>query len=78
MHPTYLVDYIDKCRVEITNDIALLEEAVKDYTKTMPNLLGKDIEWYLTHVMASGSIYKHHLFQLQKRLEKETDASKQI
>lgn len=78
MHPSYLIDYIDKIKVDTTNDVDLLSSSIKEIQDKMEFYHGKDLEWYLTHVIANARLYKHSLLQLQKRLEKEINASQQI
>lgn len=71
MNSLYIQDYIDKIRTVLTTDIEFLKEAVKDVAEAQPNKYdGVELTWLMASVNNETSMLKHHLFQLQKGLEK--------
>jgi len=71
MHPLYINDYIDKLRSVLTTDMEYLKAAVNDVAQVQPNKYdGIELTWLITSVVNEAGMLKHHLFQLQKGLEK--------
>ncbi len=71
MNPVYIQDYIDQLRSVLTTDVEFLKEAVKDVAEMQKNKYdGIELTWLVTSVINEASMLKHHLFQLQKGLEK--------
>lgn len=71
MHPTYINDYIDKVRATLTTDMEHLKEAVKSVADVQQNKYDAiELTWLVTTVNTEVGLLKHHLFQLQKGLEK--------
>jgi len=71
MHPLYINDYIDRLRSVLTTDMDFLKEAVNDVAQTQQNKYDAiELTWLVTSVVNEASMLKHHLFQLQKGLEK--------
>jgi len=71
MHPLYINDYIDKLRSVLTTDMEYLKAAVDDVAQVQPNKYdGIELTWLITSVVNEAGMLKHHLFQLQKGLEK--------
>ncbi len=71
MHPVYINDYIDQVRSTLTTDMEHLKEAVKSVADVQQNKFdGVELTWLVTSVVNEASMLKHHLFQLQKGLEK--------
>lgn len=74
MNPAYIQDYIDQLRSVLTTDIEFLKEAVKDVAEMQKNKYdGIELTWLVTSVVNETGMLKHHLFQLQKGLEKIAD-----
>ena len=71
MHPLYINDYISHMRSVLTTDMQHLDESVKAVAQQQPNKFdGIELEWLLTSVGREVHLLKHHLFQLEKGLEK--------
>lgn len=71
MHPLYINDYIDSLRATLTTDMQYLKDAVEDIAKRQENKYDAiELTWLLTSVANEAGMLKHHLFQLQKGLEK--------
>lgn len=71
MHPLYINDYIDKLRATLTTDMEYLKDAVKTVSDVQDNKYDAiELTWLVTSVVNEASMLKHHLFQLQKGLEK--------
>ncbi len=71
MHPLYINDYIDRLRSTLTTDMEYLKDAVKSVSDVQQNKYDAiELTWLVTSVVNEASMLKHHLFQLQKGLEK--------
>ena len=71
MHPVYINDYIDRLRSTLTSDADHLKDAVKSVAEIQDNKFdGVELTWLVTSVVNEMGMLKHHLFQLQKGLEK--------
>lgn len=71
MHPLYINDYIDHLRTTLTADSEHLKESVKSVADSQQNKYdGIELIWLTTTVVNEIALLKHHLFQLQKGLEK--------
>ncbi len=71
MNPVYIQDYIDKLRSVLTTDMDFLKDAVKSVSDVQQNKYDAiELTWLVTSVVNEASMLKHHLFQLQKGLEK--------
>ena len=71
MHPVYISDYLDSVRSMVTTDMDYLDGVMQDVISQQPNKYdGVELQWLLTSVKNEASMFKHHLFQLQKRLRK--------
>ena len=71
MHPLYISDYIDRLRSTLTTDMEHLKEAVKTVSDVQENKYDAiELTWLVTSVVNEATMLKHHLFQLQKGLEK--------
>lgn len=71
MHPLYINDYIDKLRSILTTDMEYLKDAVASVAQTQDNKYDAiELTWLVTSVVNEAGMLKHHLFQLQKGLEK--------
>ncbi len=76
MHPLYIHDYIDKVRANLTTDMEYLKDAVESVAQVQPNKYdGIELTWLVTSVANEAAMLKHHLFQLQKGLEKIANQS---
>ena len=76
MSPVYIQDYIDQLRSVLTTDIEFLKQAVKEVAEVQPNKYdGVELTWLVTSVANEAGMFKHHLFQLQKGLEKIANQS---
>lgn len=76
MHPLYINDYIDSLRATLTTDMQYLKDAVEDIAKRQENKYDAiELTWLLTSVANEAGMLKHHLFQLQKGLEKIANQS---
>ncbi len=76
MHPIYISDYLDRVRSMVTTDMEYLDGAMQDVISQQPNKYdGVELQWLLTSVKNEASMFKHHLFQLQKGLEKIANQS---
>jgi len=74
--PIYINDYIDHLRSVLTTDVEFLKDAVKEVAEAQQNKYdGVELQWLLTSVKNEASMFKHHLFQLQKGLEKIANQS---
>jgi hypothetical protein len=71
MHPLYISDYIDQLRSTLTTDMDYLKDAVKSVSDIQQNKYDAiELTWLVTSVVNEAGLLKHHLFQLQKGLEK--------
>lgn len=71
MHPLYISDYIDRLRSTLTTDMEYLKDAVDSVAQVQPNKYDSiELTWLITSVVNEAALLKHHLFQLQKGLEK--------
>ena len=71
MHPLYISDYIDRLRSVLTTDMEHLKESVASVADAQQNKYdGIELTWLVTSVANEAGMLKHHLFQLQKGLEK--------
>ena len=71
MTPIYINDYIDQLRSVLTTDVEFLKDAVKEVAEVQQNKYdGIELTWLVTSVVNEAAMLKHHLFQLQKGLEK--------
>ena len=71
MNPVYIQDYIDQLRSVLTSDVEFLKDAVKEVAEVQQNKYdGIELTWLVTSVVNEAAMLKHHLFQLQKGLEK--------
>lgn len=71
MTPIYINDYIDHLRSVLTTDVEFLKDAVKEVAEVQQNKYdGIELTWLVTSVVNEAAMLKHHLFQLQKGLEK--------
>ncbi len=71
MHPLYINDYIDRLRSTLTTDMEYLKDAVDSVAQVQENKYdGIELTWLVTSVVNESVMLKHHLFQLQKGLEK--------
>jgi hypothetical protein len=71
VHPLYISDYIDKLRATLTTDMEHLKDAVKTVSDVQDNKYDAiELTWLVTSVVNEAGLLKHHLFQLQKGLEK--------
>ncbi len=71
MHPLYINDYIDRLRSTLTTDMEYLKDAVDSVAQVQENKYdGIELTWLITSVVNEAAMLKHHLFQLQKGLEK--------
>ena len=71
MNPVYIQDYIDQLRSVLTSDVEFLKDAVKEVADMQKNKYdGIELTWLVTSVVNEAAMLKHHLFQLQKGLEK--------
>jgi hypothetical protein len=71
VHPLYINDYIDRLRSTLTTDMEYLKDAVKTVSDVQDNKYDAiELTWLVTSVVNEASMLKHHLFQLQKGLEK--------
>ena len=71
MHPLYINDYIDRIRSVLSTDMDYLKEAIKSVSEVQPNKYdAMELTWLVTSVVNEAGLLKHHLFQLQKGLEK--------
>lgn len=71
MNPVYIQDYIDQLRSVLTSDVEFLKDAVKEVAEAQQNKYdGIELTWLATSVVNEAAMLKHHLFQLQKGLEK--------
>jgi len=69
--PIYINDYIDHLRSVLTTDVEFLKDAVKEVAEVQQNKYdGIELTWLVTSVVNEAAMLKHHLFQLQKGLEK--------
>lgn len=76
MHPIYINDYIDHLRAVLTADVEFLKDAVKDVADMQKNKYdGIELTWLVTSVVNEAAMLKHHLFQLQKGLDKIANQS---
>ena len=76
MHPVYIADYLDKVRSMVTTDMEYLEDAMRDVISKQTNKYDEvEFTWLLTNIKTEASLFKHHLFQLQKGLEKIANQS---
>jgi hypothetical protein len=76
VHPLYINDYIDSLRATLTTDMQYLKDAVEDIAKRQENKYDAiELTWLLTSVANEAGMLKHHLFQLQKGLEKIANQS---
>ena len=71
MHPLYINDYIDHLKSTLTTDVEHIKDAVKNVADTQQNKYDAiELTWLTTSVINEAALLKHHLFQLQKGLEK--------
>jgi len=71
LNPVYIQDYIDQLRSVLTSDVEFLKDAVKEVADMQKNKYdGIELTWLVTSVVNEAAMLKHHLFQLQKGLEK--------
>ena len=78
MTPIYINDYIDHLRSVLTADVEFLKDAVKEVAEVQQNKYdGIELTWLVTSVVNEAAMLKHHLFQLQKGLEKIANQSVQ-
>ena len=71
MHPLYISDYIDRLRSVLTRDMEHLKESVASVADVQSNKYDAiELTWLVTSVANEANMLKHHLFQLQKGLEK--------
>jgi hypothetical protein len=68
MSPLYLVDFSNKIKTNLTNDLLFLKQGlqtlqVNDYHRV-------EIEWLITAVERDAHLMKHNIHQLAKHLEK--------
>lgn len=76
MHPLYINDYIDRLRSTLTTDMEYLKDAVDSVAQVQENKYdGIELTWLVTSVVNEAAMLKHHLFQLQKGLEKIANQS---
>lgn len=76
MTPIYINDYIDHLRSVLTTDVEFLKDAVKEVAEVQQNKYdGIELTWLATSVVNEAAMLKHHLFQLQKGLEKIANQS---
>ena len=73
MHPLYLVDYIARIKRDMSNDMTYLRGGV-DGIRTIENKFNElELNWLMTAVEREAHLFKHHIHQLEKYLEKITD-----
>ena len=74
MHPLYLVDYIEAFKSETTASVEYLHQALKGIQETETAMGNKysaiELEWLMTSVIREAHLFKHHLHQLEKGIEK--------
>ena len=62
----------------LTADVEFLKDAVKEVAEVQQNKYdGIELTWLVTSVVNEAAMLKHHLFQLQKGLEKIANQSVQ-
>lgn len=77
MHPLYLTDYIHRIKRDLTNDLQFLSEGVKEVLPQEDTFASIELKWLVTAVSREVSLLKHHLFQLEKALEKQHNNANQ-
>jgi len=71
MHPLYINDFVDQIRSTLTTDMEYLKDSVASVAQTQENKYDAiELTWLVTSVINEAAMLKHHLFQLQKGLEK--------
>lgn len=71
MHPLYLTDYICRIKRDLGNDLLYLQQGIKDILPKEETFASIELKWLIVAVDREVALLKHHLFQLEKALEKQ-------
>jgi len=77
MHPLYLTDYIHRIKRDLSNDLMFLQQGVKEILPEEDTFASIELKWLLVAVDREVALLKHHLFQLEKALEKQHNNANQ-
>jgi hypothetical protein len=77
MHPLYLTDYIHRIKRDLTNDLCFLKQGVGEVLPKEETFASIELKWLVVAVEREVSLLKHHLFQLEKALEKQHNNANQ-
>lgn len=72
MHPLYLVDYICRIKRDLNNDVEYLRGGIDGIRAIETKFNELELNWLMTAVEREAHLLKHHIFQLEKYLEKIT------
>lgn len=77
MHPLYLTDYIHRIKRDLSNDLCFLKQGVGEILPKEETFTSIELKWLVVAVEREVSLLKHHLFQLEKALEKQHNNANQ-
>ena len=77
MHPLYLTDFITRVKRDLTRDLQLLQQGVKELLPEEDTFASLELKWLIVAVDREVTLLKHHLFQLEKALEKQHNNANQ-
>ena len=77
MHPLYLTDFITRVKRDLTRDLQLLQQGVKELLPEEDTFASIELKWLIVAVDREVALLKHHLFQLEKDLEKQHNNANQ-
>ena len=74
MHPSYLAHYITQLKHDITTDVDYIHKGLKGIQEAETALGNKfvaiELDWLMVNIIREAHLFRHHLHQLEKGIEK--------